>query len=319
MTVRWAIAGPGKIAATMAGEFAYAAPDAEVVAVGSRSLANAADFAERFGLVAMTYDELFAAPDVDAVYLATPHAAHTDLALRAIEAGKALLVEKAFTTTVADTRRIVEAARGRGTFVMEALWTRFLPTFEALRGLIADGTLGEVRSVQGDLTAFRPFDPTDRLFAPALGGGAVLDLGVYCLHLATDLLGRPDRLHVVGGRLPNGVEGEAGMLLGYDDGRFATLGIGFTTYGPGRMAVLGTKAWVDIPPRFHRMNRIVLHRPDAAPQEIACPTDGLGYAYELRHASACIAAGLTESPILPLERTVAVQELMADALDQLRA
>ena len=90
MTVRWAIAGPGKIAATMAGEFAYAAPDAEVVAVGSRSLANAADFAERFGLVAMTYDELFAAPDVDAVYLATPHAAHTDLALRAIEAGKAL-------------------------------------------------------------------------------------------------------------------------------------------------------------------------------------------------------------------------------------
>lgn len=318
MPVRWAIAGPGQIATIMAGEFPHAAPDAELVAVGSRAEDRGRAFADRFGLTHLSYDELFAAPDIDAVYLATPHAFHADLALRAIEAGKAVLVEKSFTTNSADTRRIVEAARARGTFVMEALWTRFLPAFTRLRELIADGTLGDVRSVQGDLTAYRAFDPRDRLFNPALGGGVVLDLGVYCLHLATHLLGRPERVHVVGGSMPNGVDGEAGMLLGYPDGRFATLGVSFKTYGPGRMMVLGTKAWVDIPPRFHRMDRLVLHRPGAAPEEIACPRVGLGYSYELRHASECIAAGLAESPLAPLEDTVIVQELMDLALEQLR-
>lgn len=318
MTVRWAIAGPGKIATTMAGEFAHAAPDAELVAVAARPGTRGEAFAERFGLPLLTYDELWESPEVDVVYLSTPHAFHTDLALRAIDAGKALLVEKSFTTKAADTRRVVEAARAKGTFVMEAMWTRFLPAYARLRELIADGALGQVRSVQGDLTAYRSFDPADRLFDPAQGGGAVLDLGVYCLHLAYDLLGRPDACHVVGGRLPNGVDGEAGLLLGYDDGRFANLAVSFTTYGPGRMAVLGTKAWVDIPPRFHRMDRLVLHRPGAAPHEIACPTVGPGYAYELRHVSACVAAGLTESPLMPLAETLAVQELMDAALAQLR-
>lgn len=319
MTVRWAIAGPGKIAATMAEEFVHAAPQAELVAVAARPGPNGRAFADRFGLELLTYDELYEAPEIDAVYLATPHAFHTDIALATIDAGKALLVEKSFTASAADTRRVVQAARERGTFVMEAMWTRFLPAHARLRELIDDGTLGEVRSVQGDLTAYRAFDPVDRLFDPRQGGGAVLDLGVYCLHLATHVLGRPDRFHVVGGRMPNGVEGEAGMLLGYDDGRFATLAISFKTHGPGRMMVLGSRAWVDIPPRFHRMNRLVLHRPGVAPEEIDCPTVGLGYSHELRHASECVAAGLAESPLVPLEQTLLVQELMDDALAQLRA
>lgn len=318
MTVRWAIAGPGRIATTMAGEFPLAAPEAELVAVAARPGPRGEEFARRFGLDLLTYEQLWASDAVDAVYLATPHAFHTDLALAAVEAGKALLVEKAFTTTASDTRRVVEAARARGTFVMEALWTRFLPAHVRLRELIADGTLGEVRSVQGDLTARRAFDPHDRLFDPAQGGGAVLDLGVYCLHLAYDVLGRPDVVHVVGGRAPNGVDAEAGLLLGWDDGRFANLSVSFTTYGPGRMMVLGSQAWVDIPPRFHRMDRLVLHRPGADPEEIACPPLGAGYAHELRHASACIAAGLTESPLLPLTETIAVQELMDAALARLR-
>lgn len=317
MTVRWAIAGPGKLASLVAEEFTFAAPDAELVAVASRSVTSGDAFATRFGLRSVTYDELFADPTIDAIHLTTPHAFHTDLALRAIAAGKALLVEKAFTTSLADTRRIVAAARERGTFVMEAMWTRFLPAHTRLRELIDDGTLGEVRSVQGDLTAYREFDPTDRLFDPDLGGGAMLDLGVYCLHMATHLLGAPDAVHVVGGPMPNGVDGEAGMLLGYADGRFATLGVSFKTHGPGRLMALGTKGWVDIPPRFHRMDRLVLHRPGLPPEEISCPRVGLGYSYELRHASACIREGLAESPLVPLDETVLVQELMERALTQL--
>ncbi len=318
MAVRWAIAGPGQIARVVAREFAYVAPEATLVAVAGRSGGNARSVADEVGATPMTYDDLFASPDIDAVYLSTPHAFHSDLALRAIEAGKAVLVEKSFTLNSADTRRVVEAARARGTFVMEAMWTRFLPAFTRLRALIADGTLGEVRSVQGDLTAYRDFDPENRLFNPKAGGGAVLDLGVYCVHMATFLLGRPDVVHVVGGQMPNGVDGEAGFLLGYDDGRFSTLGISFKTHGPGRMMMLGTKGWVDIPPRFHRMDRLVLHRPGADPEEISCPRTGVGYSHELKHVSECVTQGLTESPLMPLDDTLLVQEIMDQALEQLR-
>lgn len=307
------------MAAVMAQEFAHAAPQAQLVAVGARPEDAGEEFASRFGLDLRSYDQLLASADIDAVYLSTPHAFHTDLALQVIESGKALLVEKSFTTRLVDTEAVVKAARAKGSFVMEAMWTRFLPAYTVLRDLIGEGVLGEVRSVQGDLSAYRDFDPTDRLFNPQLGGGVVLDLGVYCLHLAVDLLGEPDQIHVVGGRMPNGVDGEAGMLLGYREGRFANLGISFKTYGPGQMIVLGTKAWVEIPPRFHRTERLVLHRPGLEPRHIECTRVGLGYSYELRHVGECLEQGLSESPLVPLAETLVVQSLMEQSLHQLRS
>lgn len=316
MSIRWAIAGPGRIAETMASEFALV-DDAELVAVAGRPGGNADDFARRHHLEALTYDDLFARDDIDAIYLATPHAFHTDLALRAIEAGKAVLVEKSFTTDPADAERVVAAARARGVFVMEGLWTRCLPAMERLRTLIAEGAIGEVRCVQADLMAYREFDPHDRLFNPALGGGVVFDLGVYVLAIAQDLLGTPATLHAVGGRLPNGVDGEAGLLLGYPDGRFASLVISFTAHGPGRLMVCGTQGWIDVPPRIHRMEQLVLHRGTDAPQVLHVGKESAGYVHELRHATDCIARGLTESPLMPLDDTLAVQRLMADALAQL--
>lgn len=241
MSIKWGIAGPGRIAATVAEEFAHV-PDAELVAVGSRSAERAREFAGRFGIPQAygSYDDLFAA-ELDAIYLATPHGQHTALALAAIEAGKALLVEKSFTTTVADTRAVIEAARARGTFCMEAMWTRFLPAVTHLRELVASGRLGEVRAVYGDLLAFREYEPSDRLFNPDLGGGAVLDLGVYVISFAQQFLGSPSVVHAVGGHFPNGVEGEAGILLGWADGRHAAQSIGFTAPGPGRQVVAGTR------------------------------------------------------------------------------
>lgn len=302
----------------MAEEFELAAPDAVVVAVGARPQDNGQAFADRFGIDLRTYEELFASDDIDVVYLATPHAFHTDLGLQAIEAGKALVVEKSFTISVDDTRRLIEAARAKGTFLMEAMWTRFLPAMATLRDLIANDSIGEVRTVQGDLTAYRDYVDTDRLFNPTLGGGVVFDLGVYCLHFAEHILGRPDTIDVTGGVMPNGVDGEAGLLLGYDDGRFATIGVSFKCYGPGRMFIGGTKGWIDVPPRFHRMERLVLNQPGKEPQEISVPHVGLGYSYELAHVGECLRAGLTESPISPLDDTLAVQEMMAAALDKLR-
>jgi predicted dehydrogenase len=317
MTVRWGIAGPGRIAATVAGEFAHVA-DAELVAVGSRSAERAAAFAAEFGIAQAygSYAELFAA-DVDAIYLATPHAQHTDLALAAIEAGKALLIEKAFTCSVADTAAIIAAAQARGVFVMEAMWTRFLPAIAYLRELVASGALGEVRAVYGDLLALREYDPADRLFNPDLGGGAVLDLGVYVISFATQFLGAPATVQAVGGHFPNGVESEVGILLGWPDGRYASQAIGFTAPGPGRQVVAGTKGWVEVKPRFHRASELSVHLNGREPQELSFPKTGVGYSHEIAHVGECLAAGLTQSPVMSLADTMAVQQVMGEVLAQL--
>lgn len=312
--VRWGIAGPGRMAALMVPEFARVS-EAELVAVGSRSLERAQRFAHEHAIERAhgSYEALVNDPEVDAVYIATPHVQHTDIALRAIAAGKAILVEKAFTATVADTRRIIDAARGAGVFAMEAMWTRFHPAITYVRDLIASGELGELRGCHGDLTAFRAYDPQDRLFDPAAGGGAVLDLGVYVISFAQHVLGVPDVVRAVGDRMPNGVDGDFAILFGYADGRSAALTGGFRCCGPGRMMLVCTAGWIDIHPRFHRGHAITVWRGKTAePLEF-----DWGYHYEIRHVCECLAQGLTESPVMPLDDTLAVQMIMADVLDQI--
>ncbi|MFT3833226.1 MAG: Gfo/Idh/MocA family oxidoreductase [Micropruina sp.] len=312
--IRWGIAGPGRMAAEIVPEFRLAG-NAELVAVGSRSAERAEVFATEHGIPRWhsSYESLVTDPAVQAVYIATPHPQHTDIALAAIAAGKAVLVEKAFTATLADTERIAAAARESGVFAMEAMWTRFNPALAHLREIIAADEIGEIRGCQGDLTAFRAFDAEDRLFDPAKGGGAVLDLGVYVLSFAQHFLGTPDVVRAVGGRYPTGVEGEFSVLLGYADGRSATLAGAFTAYGPGRMMLTGTKGWIDVHPRFHRAASVTIWR-GKTPETLEFDS---GYRYEIEHVGDCLADGLTESPIMPLDDTIAVQRIMAEVLDQI--
>ncbi|MEZ5127904.1 MAG: Gfo/Idh/MocA family oxidoreductase [Micropruina glycogenica] len=313
---RWGIAGPGRMAATIVPEF-HAAPNAELVAVGSRSAERAESFATEHDIPRWyaSYDALVNDSAVDAIYVATPHPQHTDIALAAIAAGKAILVEKAFTATVDDTERIATAAREAGVFAMEAMWTRFNPGIAHVRDVIAAGEVGEIRGCQGDLTAFREFDANDRLFDPAKGGGAVLDLGVYLISFAQHFLGTPEVVNATGGRYASGVEGEFSVLFGYPDGRSATLAGAFTTYGPGRMMLTGTKGWIDIHPRFHRSASVTIWR-EKTPETLEFES---GYRFEIEHVGDCLAQGLTESPIMPLDDTIAVQAVMAEVLSQLEA
>ncbi|MFZ1411586.1 MAG: Gfo/Idh/MocA family oxidoreductase [Micropruina sp.] len=313
--IRWGIAGPGRMAAAIVSAFDQV-PNGRLVAVGSRSEERAEAFALAHGLPRAhgSYEELITDPDVDALYLATPHTQHAAIALAAIEAGKPLLIEKSFTASVADTEAIISAARARGVFVMEAMWTRFLPAVAHLRSVIAAGEIGEVRGCHGDLTAFRGYDPHDRLFDPALGGGAVLDLGVYVLSFAQHILGVPDVVHAVGGTYESGVEGEFSAVLGYADGRSASLTAAFTAYGPGRMMIVGTEGWIDVHPRFHRAPSLTIWR-GKEPEEL---TFDSGYHYEIAHVGDCLAQGLIESPIMPLADTLAVQRLMDEVLRQVR-
>ncbi len=314
--LNWAIAGPGRMAAAMAADFPRVT-NGEMLAVGSRSIDRAAAFAAEHGIDRAygSYAELIADPDVDALYIATPHAQHAELALAAIEARKAVLVEKAFTTSVAETSRVIEAARAAGVFAMEAMWTRFNPGIVEARRLVESGEIGELRAMQGDLIAYRAFDASDRLFAADLGGGAVLDLGVYVLSLAQYFMGTPTVVHAHGGTYSTGVEGEFGALVGYPDGRTATLAAAFTARGPGRMMLVGTDGWIDLHPRFHRGPALTLWRGS----ESETLRFDSGYHYQVIHAGECIDAGLTESPVMPLSDTQEVQQLMAEVLNQIHS
>jgi predicted dehydrogenase len=316
--IRWGVVGPGRIAEKLVQDFAVV-DGARAVAVASRSLERAQGFAGRHGLERAygSYAELVADPDVDVLYVATPHPQHAAVALAAIRAGKALLVEKAFTATTAGATEVVDRARASGVFVMEAMWTRFQPAVVRLRELIADGAIGEVRSVQADLGVQRDFDPADRLFAKELGGGALLDLGVYVVSFAQMVLGDPDTVTATGSLFESGVDAEASLLLGYADGRSAALLTSLRNALPGQARVFGTAGWIDVLPRFHHPQTIVLHRTGADPQEITLPQLGGGYSHELIEVTECVRAGRTESAVMPLADTLAVQDVLEQAGSQL--
>lgn len=306
------------MAASFAQDFP-AADDAELVAVGSRRPESAQAFAREHGAARAhgSYRELLADPEVDVVYLATPHPQHHRLALAAVEAGKPLLVEKAFTATLAGAEQVVQAARAAGVFCMEAMWTRFQPAVVRARELVAEGAIGEVRAVQADLGAHRDFDPTDRLFSPELGGGATLDLGVYVINVAQQFLGTPSVVQAAGSTYPNGVDATVSYLLGYDDGRSASLVCSLESQTAGRSLVMGTEGHLELEPRFHHPASLVLRRHGREPEAMNLPPTGKGYSHEMDEVARCLAAGLTESPVMSLDDTLAVQAVMQTALDQL--
>ena len=316
--IRWGVVGPGRIAEKVVEDFAVV-DGARAVAVASRSLDRAEGFAARHGLERAygSYAEILADPDVDVLYVATPHPQHHAIALGALRAGKALLIEKAFTATTAGTAEIVDVARQTGVFVMEAMWTRFQPAVVALRDLVADGAIGEVRSVQADLGVSREYDPADRLFDLAQGGGALLDLGVYVVSFAQMLLGTPERVVAAGSLFPSGADAEATLLLDYGDGRSAALMTSLRNALPGQARVFGTTGWIDVLPRFHHPTTIVLHRAGAEPETISRQPLGAGYAHELIEVTDCLRAGRAESAVMPLADTFAVQKVLGDAADQL--
>lgn len=316
MTTRWGVAGTGLMAELFVADFAHV-EDAEIVAIGSRSADRAREFAARHGIAeGCTYDDLPTA-DLDVVYIATPHPQHHALAVAALRAGKPIVVEKAFTASLADTREIVDLAAERGVFCMEAMWTRFQPAVVEARRLVADGSIGDVVAVQADLGAYRPYDPSSRLFAPELGGGATLDLGVYVISIAQHFLGTPDSVTATGTRYPNGVDASAVIHLSYADGRAASLASALTTETPGRAVVWGTGGSIEIAPRFHHPTRLVVRCNGAEAKTIDFPVKGRGYVYEIDEVNRCLAAGLTESPTMPLADTVGVQWVMEETLAQI--
>ncbi len=313
--IRWAVAGTGRMAAKFIQDVRHL-PDVEFAAVGSRSLATAQAFAQAQGVARAhgSYADLVADPDIDVLYIATPHPQHYGLAMAAIERGIAVLVEKPFTVSLAGAEEIVAAARKEGVFLMEAMWSRFLPAFVRARQLVLDGAIGRPQAVHASFCAFRPYDEADRLFNLELGGGTTLDLGVYVASFAQHFLGRPDEVRAAGTTFPNGADATVSALLRWRDGRSATLTSTLQAGGPNRGLVIGTEGTLEVTPTVHRPGVVTLTRAGQEPvvEELA-PT-GHGYSHQVEEVNRCLRAGMTESPVVPLEDTLAVQWVLEEML-----
>ncbi len=317
-TIRWGIIGAGWIADVMAADFRFVR-NSELVAIGSRHLPKAQKLADKYRVPKAygSYVELLDDPDIDVVYIATPHPHHRDIALAAIARGKAVLVEKSFTATHAGAVEVVQAARDKGVFCMEAMWTRFLPAISAAREVVAWGRIGDVLGVQGDLCAYREYDPTHRLFSPETAGGAILDLGVYVLSFAQLFLGDAQTINCVGRLNPNGSDAAGAISIGHTGGGLSALAYGFDGHGPARMSIYGTKGWIEVEPRFHHPTTLSVHRSGVLPRIIEARMTGRGYAHEINEVSERLLAGDTESSIMPLEDTLEVMRVMEECLNQM--
>ena len=305
--LRWGILSTGGIARTFTKDLAHV-DEGVAVAVGSRSFdsANAFDIPHRYG----SYEELVGDPDVDAIYVGTPHPMHHDNAILALEHGKHVLVEKAFTVTAAEAREVVDVARRKGLFAMEAMWTRFLPSVVAIRELIARGELGEIVSVEADHGQWFDPDPSFRLFAPELGGGALLDLGVYPVSFASMILGSPNRIVALWDPAFTGVDAQTSMLFGYESGAQAILTCTLRARSATRACVTGEQARIEIDGSFYSATAFSLIDRDGAIRRFDFPREGRGLLYETDEVARCIGGGLLESPLMPLDETVSIMETM---------
>ncbi|MEU8825218.1 Gfo/Idh/MocA family oxidoreductase [Streptomyces sp. NPDC048636] len=310
----WGVIAPGRIAARFA-EALLAHTAQRVVAVGSRDAARARAFADRFGIPAAygSYAELLDDPSVDIVYIASPHSGHFDQALRAIETGRHVLLEKAFTRNAREAGQLIEAAHERGVFLMEAMWTRFLPHIDVIRQVLDSGTLGEVRTVIADHGLYAQPDAAHRLYAPELAGGALLDLGIYPLSFASMVLGPFASVTAVGTKTFTGVDGQASIVVTGESGAHGVLNTTLFARTPTTASISGTRARLEIEGHFYGPAAVRLIGRDHELIDRYVPTrrDG-GLCYEAAEAARCIAAGQRESELMPLDETLRLMHVLDD-------
>ncbi|WP_066367137.1 Gfo/Idh/MocA family protein [Herbidospora mongoliensis] len=314
--LRWAVIGTGGIARDFAGDLRLSG-SGELVAVGSRTAARAEAFAAEVGAPRSYGDQaaMLAADDIDAVYVATPHPAHHAGALAAIEAGKAVLVEKPFTINRGEAEELVAAAKARGVFLMEAMWTRFLPHMVRIRELLAEGRLGDVRLVVAEHGVWFRHDPVHRMFDPDLGGGALLDLGVYPISFLSMVLGTPSTVTASTQFGDTGVDGQTSVVTGYAGGRQGVATSSMEAFLPNRASIAGVDARIDIEPWWYRATSFTLTARNGAVERYEFDVPGNGLRFQAEEVARCVRAGLTESPVLTLRETVEIMGTM----DEVRA
>jgi predicted dehydrogenase len=322
--LRWGVIATGGIARSVSQDLSLLA-DAELYAVSSRTQAGADDFAATYGFAKAYgdddgvhgYQRLLADEAVDVVYVATPHAQHHQIVLAALNAGKHVLCEKAFTINAREAAELIDVARERNLFLMEAVWSRFLPSMQRAFEIAASGELGEVHWVTADLGFPAPYSPTARLWARRDGGGALLDISVYPLLWALGTLGFPQIVSATGFINDDGVDAQNAMTLGYHRGAQVQLTSSLLAHGPRTATVAGSLGYLQSVGSINNPRELVIGIGRAELRKEVFDVVGLGYTYELREVTRCIQQGLTESPVMPLEDSLNTMRLFDGVRAQL--
>ncbi|GMU94033.1 MAG: oxidoreductase [Candidatus Hydrogenedentota bacterium] len=309
--IRWGILGTGAIARKFA-KGLQALPDIKLAAVGSRTQQTAESFAEEYGFQKAhpNYIALAQDPDVDVIYISTPHHLHCENTLLCLRSGKHVLCEKPFAINAGEARRMIAEARKANLFLMEAMWTRFIPVIAKSREWIRDGRIGDARLVHADFGFQSRFDPQSRLFNPAYGGGSLLDVGVYPISFASMVFGGgPD--HVSGAACigETGVDEQAAMTLRYPGGRLAALSCAVRVETPHDAWILGTEGKIRVHAPFWCATAVTLHVGGEA-ETVTLPHMTNGYEYQAMEVVRCIRNGEVESPVMPLDESLIVMETM---------
>lgn len=314
-TINWGIIGLGKIARKFATGLKVV-EGVKLYAVASRSMETAEQFGNEFEVPYRygSYEELIQNPDIDVIYIATPHSSHYRHSMQCLENFKPVLCEKPFAINLKQTREMVDLARKNNVFLMEAMWTKFLPSIIKVREIIARGVIGEVKTIQADFGFQSDFDPEWRLYNRALGGGSLLDIGIYPLFLATTILGKPKQIKALANLCSTQVDENCGMVLTYENGAMAVLLSSIVSYTLMEASISGTKGRIKINHRWHSLTDVTVYYSEDKFETFSFKYKGNGYNYEANEVAQCLRQGKKESDIMSLEDSLLLMEVM----DQVR-
>ncbi|HEY9487366.1 MAG TPA: Gfo/Idh/MocA family oxidoreductase [Chryseosolibacter sp.] len=315
--IRWGILGCGKIANKFASDLTLV-EDAELKAAASRNPARLESFSKQHkpALSFDSYESLVRCNDVDAIYVATPHGFHYEHVMLCLRQRKAVLCEKAFALNLGQAREMVEFARKQSVFLMEAFWTKFIPQYQKVMELISSGAIGEVKFIQSDFGFKAPEPKAQRLFDPLLGGGSLLDIGIYPVFLAQSILGKPTQVHAFITPYESGVDEQCAITMKFAGGALAVLSSTFAVETPVEAMIAGTEGRIVMRKRFHNAAgtvELVTGREEPALIDVHLE-DGFGYQFEIRHVNDCLRKGLTESPVMTHADTL----MLMETLDRVR-
>ena len=329
--LRWGMLGCGSIAGRLGNDVVKLA-DHKIQAIASRDAGKAAKYAEKYAVPtqhtgADAYAALVNDPEVDLIYVATPHNFHRELALLALNAGKPVLCEKPFTVNLTEAQDVVDVARAKGLFLMEGVWSRCFPVFHKVRALIAEGAIGQARMFYcdfgyraGNLGAdnkLAGYNAEGRLFNPALAGGGLMDVGVYPINLAQMVFGDPTQVKAIGTLGNSGVDENVGVVLGFDGGQVALASTSIQVTTPFTTTILGTGGKIEVHSPWWRPKSFTLFRDGHDPEEFTFEHEGEGFQFEAAEVASCLRAGKTESDVMPISDTLAVMKTLDEVRSQL--
>ena len=315
--INWAILGPGKIAHKFADAFRNV-PEAKLYAIASRDAARGKEFARKFKVPQQhnTYEALVADPNVDIIYIATPHPFHYAQTLLCLNHKKAVLCEKPLTMSLKNASEMVTLARSMGTFLMEGMWSRFFPSILKTLELIRGGVIGEIKFLRADFGFVAPYDPDGRVFNLKLGGGAQLDVGVYPMFLALLVLGKPEKIQALSRRALTGADETTSAQFYFKNGSIAHIMSSVVIDTPKQAEIIGTLGTIVMHTPWHKSQTITVKMNSGETRSIDLPYSGLGFEFQLAHVNSCMQDGLKESSLLSHDLSLSMAETADEILRQ---